>query len=344
MRHLLLLLIQTVARFLRNCADLLATLGRASEPADGELPAAGFLSDRAAGPPDDWLRKANPSPPAHWVELVRRRAPGFLGEESRPPDLRARVVRSLLAPSTVRAPLRLPSSAQRDPAMPTRAGETTDVERTGLSDRPPDSTVAQVPEAPPATPRRPVRIVTVIEENRRKKPEKFATSAPSAADPGLRHSLLGKSTDPEVLPGEGPSDLVLPARKAFAAAPFLPEPPSSLDESLGPARREEPWKLLPGPVFQSPSRLSEPEFPETSEHGRSEGGIPGSLPEVRAFPSSSRKGERGQSPWYSSEAARWPELPASAESDDLEDARVLYRELRRQALLEDEQRGTPWSA
>jgi hypothetical protein len=40
----------------------------------------------------------------------------------------------------------------------------------------------------------------------------------------------------------------------------------------------------------------------------------------------------------------WPELLAPVQLDDPDDARLLLRELRHRDQLDDEQRGTPWSA
>jgi hypothetical protein len=69
------------------------------------------------------------------------------------------------------------------------------------------------------------------------------------------------------------------------------------------------------------------------------------LPEIiEEFPSDPAKREQREALSSPGEAAFWPDLPASAEREDLDDARMLCRELRRQALLEDEQRGIPWSA
>src|SRR5437764_1030672 len=88
MRQLLLVLIRTLARFFRGFADVLTVLGRGAGPAVAEVPAPAVFPGRTAAPPDDWLRRANPPPPAHWLEAVRRRAPGFMGEAARTPVVR----------------------------------------------------------------------------------------------------------------------------------------------------------------------------------------------------------------------------------------------------------------
>src|SRR5580765_9043876 len=76
MRQVLHVLSLAVARFLHGCADFLARLGeRPGLPAEApEFPL------RTAQPPQDWLRRANPPPPAHWLKTVQARAPGFLKE------------------------------------------------------------------------------------------------------------------------------------------------------------------------------------------------------------------------------------------------------------------------
>jgi len=129
-------------------------------------------------------------------------------------------------------------------------------------------------------------------------------------------------------------------------APRLPsESPYPLEEKTEDVDREPAWQPLLGPAAATPAVPSVPGSAVIPVL-ESPGGIPrSSRPQVRAWAQEFPKEERSQAAPFSREATpHWPELPASAESDDLEDARILCRELRRQGVLEEEQRGIPWSA
>jgi hypothetical protein len=131
---------------------------------------------------------------------------------------------------------------------------------------------------------------------------------------------------------------------------FVPPPevrpdssPSFLDKFEA-AGDEELWQPRPGPVSESRIVSSRSGFAVIPALKISRANPRSPLIGVQALPSDPGKGEHREASSFSREAASWPELLVSEEREDLEDARMLCRELRRLALLEEEQRGIPWSA
>jgi hypothetical protein len=197
---------------------------------------------------------------------------------------------------------------------------------------------------------RSVRIVTVIEETPGRNPVEARTRGARPGDSEAKEGFKPEKQLPEYpfpapWPGRMPQDLDSPSREAVLAPRIPSESRYPLEEKTEDAEREDAWQPLLGPASATPAVPSVPgstvipvlESPE---------GIPHlSQPQVRDWAPGFPKKERSEAAPFSREgASHWPELPASAESDDLEDARILCRELRRQGVLEEEQRGIPWNA
>ncbi|HVR83800.1 MAG TPA: hypothetical protein VMU54_05765 [Planctomycetota bacterium] len=344
MRHLLQVLIQTLARCFQACAELLAAFGRAAQPAQGEASASAAFFGRAAGPPDDWARRASPPPPAHWVELVKRRAPGFLGKTSEASAPQAAALRPVLALRGEKVPL-LPAPESRRPrASVLRAPDPAPRELARIPAFPLPPKTGPVPEAPPGKASRPTRIVTVIQESPRRMHAEAPAVARGAGERGIRESHVAENPGRKIPPGRNPQTILPPPQEEQAAPAPGPDPGRARKGTSEVSSDGEGWEPLPGPDPESPSPFAFPESTAIPVLERGPGRLRRPLPELLVFPSDSGRSEPRESPQSIPVAARWPELPASAERDDVDDARLLYRELRRQAVLEDEQRGVPWSA
>ena len=345
MRHLLQVLIQSLARFFRGCADVLAALGSTAGPAAGHLPGAAAFPCPAAGPPEDWVERANPPAPAHWLEVVKQRAPGFLNRDSRREDPWAGAVQPLAeraAASELSPRLSVPEHASANLA---RSSGAVGPEQGSLPVREADSESARVSKTLLRKAPRSVHIVTVVEECPRRKPAEVRTQAPEVGNPELRESFPKERPLRNLPPGRVPKSGVPSLRDPVAS----PRPPSESVRSFAgrtqDADRENTWQALLRPASATPAVPSVPGSGVTPALEGSEGIRRLPQPEDRALEPEFWKQERSEpAPFPRGSTARWPELPASAESDDLEDARLLYRELRRQAVLEEEQRGIPWSA
>jgi hypothetical protein len=124
-----------------------------------------------------------------------------------------------------------------------------------------------------------------------------------------------------------------------------PEAPTTPPGFAFEAVEENAWTPLLHPALAS---VAVPEVPGSGALPAlesPEGAVRPAAPEHPDFRSSREPSEsRERSAAPSPSPGRWPELPSAELSDDLEDARLLFRELRRQAELECEQRGMPWSA
>ncbi len=340
MRSLLHVLALALSRFLQSCADILARLGN---PGDGSPAVADpAASIRTSVPPEDWLRRTNPPPPAHWTKIVRSRAPGFLRDtpEHRAPRLR------LPAPamrSEKRSPLKeAVPPAPREEQRPGPESDFTPPRSTpGRSGIPGLAwTSSQSAGAPRA-----LRVVTVVEE----KPQRKASEVRALGERS-REARPRDAASPVLEPSDRSRETDSPLRS-------LPERPERSgeavqvpDEGRAVQREEESWDPLLQPSLATVALPAVPGSAALPALESPEGILRAAVPSGPGF---DRPREQSSSlPEHRSDAftvppgsaPRWPELPMSAENDDLDDARLLLRELRRQSELEREQRGMPWSA
>lgn len=321
MRQVLHVLLLAVARFLHGCAEFLARLGERPVPA-AEAPE---LPLRTAQPPEDWLRRATPPPPAHWLKVVRARAPGFLKEPAGHPKREPAPVESFPRERAVAV----------SPIPAFKASELKPAERAAALHLPVRNPRPEPVRRPTLS--RPVRIVTVVEERPRRKPE-AVTPATAAMKTSERQSAP-TANPPESRVEQEQS--LSPVREASPIRSPLVEPRRELAAS--PIDEEDAWTPLFHPATEAVALPSVPAREAFATVDRPEDRLPESPVERPAFPSEGPVPEL-RTPAPASVAGRWPSLPPSDLGDDADDARLLLRELRRQAELEHEQRGMPWSA
>jgi hypothetical protein len=330
MKALAQVLIGTLVRLLRGAAELLARWAAPSpqapaSPKGGELGRPDFSlfpPEAASGiAPPDWKRRAVPPPPAHWLAVVRARAPQFQPVDPRPPRDAAEggpvslVLRPLPIPGDppvffAAEPGPREASPRRDPSPRLRT---------------PTSKMGQRPAAR--------RVVTVVEE------QPLRAKRAGGEDVPVRAAFL----PPRESTPEAPS-VVPPASESF------PEPlkisdrrPERVEEV--PAHRE-PTRKQRSPVMAESlpgdreSRLREPS-PDCRDL-RVEKTDPWSslvLPAPRFL---LRK--EAPDPAREESQSRWPALLELRADRPI----VLSRNLLREALFQEElgreQRGLPWSA
>ncbi len=308
-------LIGSIARLLRSAAEL---LGRWATPE----PAAPSLPSEGRGPiaaPEDWIRRAVPPPPAHWLDVVRARAPHFQPADPRAPRER----RETPAPSPIlEATLDYLAGSERSG---------TETPRTRAIARPAPAIPSRRPTPPaggkPGAPAR-SRVVTVVEE-----------MTPRRQRPSAGGHLPSSE---EFTPKEnGGSPLLSPHRRLESPWPHgeqVPEAPALMAEVVTESSALGAAPSLPPPKAPDPR----PRSRATARPSQVAGGrwtAPGVSPEL--YPSLPEAPSSVQEP---SVPESWPSLPPSAP----EDPRDYCRELLREALLLDEldreQRGMPWSA
>jgi len=326
MRQVLHVLFLAVARFLHDCAEFLARLGERPVSA-AEAPE---FPLRTARPPEDWLRRASPTPPAHWLKTVRARAPGFLREPAVDSANRDTVLAEPFPRKPAFAVRPIPAFKGADPKSAERAADLLPPVRTPRPD------VVRRP-----TPSRPVRIITVVEERPRRTP------APPSWTPSDAGSETPERPDPPTMkppaPAGEPRTPLRPVResKGFRtpAAELRQEP------AAAPFDEEDAWTPLFHPAADSVSLPPTPGREAFATVDRADDRLSASAadhPDVQSERPTSESRHPGAAP--APVAGRWPTLPASDLGDDADDVRLLLRELRRQAELEHEQRGMPWSA
>jgi hypothetical protein len=251
-------LIGSLARLLRGLAEM---LGRWAAPAPQPLPA--WSPTPAPGAPEDWVRRAVPPPPAHWLAVVRARAPQF----------------QLLDPRAPRAPQPAPSFSPllrpKDApiAVPTLRAPKMEAPPLPTPPRP----ILGAPKAASVTPR---RVVTIVEEQSprsvRRQDESILTSfrknAPTPApepSPSLRRAAGAPWPSLQLVPPIAPPEpeTATPRPPAFAtdAAPLRADEPSleALNcQSVGDKSKKSIYGLLSdnsaAPATPAVPALSEP--------------------------------------------------------------------------------------
>jgi len=324
MRQVLHVLLLALARFLHGCADFLARVGERPVPAveASEFPL------RTVQPPEDWLRRAAPPPPAHWLKTVRARAPGFLKE----PAVYPRKGEAAPVESFPR------NRAAATPPLPTFKGsEPKPAERAAALHLP-----VRTPRPDPIrrpTLSRSVRIVTVVEERPGRKPElplptpsNTAVKSSERQDPWTSNFLAPAVEQEERL------SLVREAKQVRS-----PQVEPRQEPATAPIDEKDAWTPLFHPATDPVALPSVPGHEAFVTVDRPEERLPAPPVERPAF-LLGRPVTELRNPASASVAGCWPELPPSDLGDDADDARLLLRELRRQAELECEQRGMPWSA
>ena len=330
---LLHVLMRAVAGFLRSCAEFLL---RHAET-DRALPA--METVRLPGPPEDWTRRANPPPPAHWVDLVRRRAPRFLA--TLPEAARAISAGDPPAIDGSRIHRRPVASAPFGPRpVPVPARDRKD----GATVAPPRVAKNPIVEASP----RRVRVVTSLQESARRPPSipqvsEAATEAPKAATTG-----------------DEPRSLPLPARPTLAED-AVPVMRNRVEQDPEPERMRPRVSLPFESEFRRPgipeveglfaetrsSRTPDLSFDVVSRSRRPEAAsFPRSRPVFGYDEATEPSHVRNQPVSLESAAAGlpvWPELPTRPGSDPIDDGLALVREQRRLDARNAEQRGNPWN-
>lgn len=305
MTELLRVLIGTLARFLRAAAERLArwAAGAAAAP-EHPVPAWGATPE---GAPEHWVRRAVPPPPAHWLAVVRARAPHFVPRDPRQPIVRPH---SPMLPPAIR-PL-----APIDPApeaLPARS-----VDRVESLKEPRRRAVAPEP--------RPVsrRVVTVVEEQ--------APRRSRAADPVLES------------PTEAPEQATEPASPPLQRPPHAPWPrleperrPMTRSVDVEPVAEEASLHLV-RPEDSVPRSRPCIDLPPPRAEGRRSTSATVSPDLFRPVPKHPMSGlESFGSP-------SWPALPTPVVDDPRDLCRELLREALFRNELEREQRGSPWNA
>lgn len=335
MRMLLHVLMRAVAGFLRSCAEFLL---RHAEPVPA-APAAAAV--RLPGPPEDWMRRANPPPPAHWVDLVRRRAPSFL----------ASLPEAARAISAGETPAVDGSRIHRRPAASVPSGPTP--APVPVRDRKDGAPVAprRLAAAKPAEPaRRRLRVVTSLEEPARRSPvleepsapgtEPAAPASPEDAAPTVP-SPKRPTPEPVFAPfvQEDHAMPELPAEEPRSRShrdPFMPEPRRARSASV---------EAFVDPVRKAGTDVLSADWPTRDRRESPVERFDSPRDRHRAWPAETPRSSRSRIPSESNSDGlpAWPDLPSRPEPDVADECLALVREQRRLDARDAEQRGKPWS-
>lgn len=337
------------ARQFQTWSDLRRQQLEKSLPPPDHPPA---VTDAAPIPPDHWPLRSS-GPPAHWVELVRAKAPGLLDGSARG------VLQAQRKPLAAAPPLPLQVTNDEQtavpPALTVMEPPVADVGPTSgqageeaAADQPHPLLTFSVSKTPPVQPpvyrqsgKRGAQPLTVYTSSETGHPAALQAETPAAPKPAQPPTYESPGTAPQMAAPESPRTEALPPSEL------------SVSETVGVYGWE--WKTdhsptVPVVVFPrygelSPITRQAAPLPQTETPSQATA-LPPSDERAPAVPravytDAPRAAPPAASRWESLEGD-WPELPRLDEPGGADESSLL-RAWNRRERLDREQRGVGWS-